>query len=300
MSNFRPGILVYANCQGGVIAHALRSCPTVAAHYRVRDWENFPDDCHAQEISQSFKDSCKLFLHQVGEWGHKSPAAKGLPDDVLTLHFPPVASNAHFPLRSDWPKAVEQSPWPFRLHIDFSDRIAIDLAQRIPDKAAYLDAYFETDINDEIDVWRLHELDMMWMNRNEAISDIVLSDALEDMMWRHRICWLPGHMANRFMLVLMQRLLTGLADRDVPVFAEKRADIERELKDVFAGEELFDGLQVPVHPQVAATMGFKWYRPDERCRHGDDVVWTHREYIAALHDYINGRPLAAQVGRTSF
>ncbi len=265
----------------------------MAAYYDVRSWENFPDDCHAHEIAQSFKDSCKLFLHQVGEWGHNSPVAKGLPNDVLTLHFPPVASNAHFPLRSDWPDSVEKSPWPFRLHVDFSDRIAIDLAQRIADKGAYLDAYFDVDINDEVDVWRMHEIDMMWMNRNEAISDIVLSDALEDMMWRHRTCWMPGHMSNRFMLVLVQRLVGGLADRDVPVFAQSRAEIDHELKEVFAGPEIFDGLQVPIHPQVATVLGFKWYRPEERCRHADDASWTHREYIAALHDYINGRPFTA-------
>ncbi len=293
MSSGKPGILIYANCQGNIIAHALRSCPTVDAHYDVRNWENFPNDCYVQEIPQSFKDNCKLFLHQVGEWGHRSPAAEGLPDGVATFHFPPVASNAHFPLRADWPESVEKSPWPFRLHIDFTDRIAIDLAQRIPDKRAYLDAYFDVDISDEIDVARVHEIDMMWMNRNEAISDIVLSDALEDMMWRHRICWLPGHMANRFMLVLVQRLVGGLARRHVPVFAESSAAINRELKEVFAGEELFDGLQVPIHPQVAESLGFKWYRPDERCRHADDATWTHREFIAALHDYINGQPFVA-------
>src|SRR5271167_2309733 len=113
MTEGKPTILVYGNCQSGAVTYALQSCPTIAEHYEIEGWENFPGEGHAHEIPQSFKDRCEIFVHQVGEWGQTSPVSAGLPGGALTLHFPPAASNALFPLRGDWPESVQHSPWPF-------------------------------------------------------------------------------------------------------------------------------------------------------------------------------------------
>ncbi len=291
MAAAKPTILIYANCQGGAVAHALRSCPSIAEIYDVADWENFPDEGHAHEITGALRDRCEIFLHQVGEWGRTPPPVIQLPGGALTLHFPPGASNALFPLRGDWPDCVARSPWPFRLHIDFTDRIAIDLAQQITDKPTYLAEYARIDIAEEVDAWRMHEFDMMWMARNEAICDIAISDVLADKISRQRICWMPGQMTNPVLHVLVHRLINRLA-ADFPVpFRTARRAIARELQAVFEGDEYFGGMKVPIHPQIAEILKLEWYDKNEIYTHAEDASWTHPAFIAAIHDYVNGKPL---------
>ncbi len=240
-------ILIYANCQGLVVAKAVRAHPDLATT-DIRIVENYKDDPAVQEVAAS----CDLVLAQMvhGEKFRRRFAAivSALPPDARTVRFPAMHAS-HL-----WPQFFQDytvKPEPGYKHGRFpwGDKLLINLVRQGGSKAAILEQYLTANLAEKFDLRGLYRLALGGMQQLETECDVAISDIYAQNIFERQTFFSPYHAANYIVNAISNRMFAALGLRTLQ-------------EDELPQGNLLRDAELPIHRSVAAFFGVKFIHPD--------------------------------------
>ncbi len=266
----RKRLLIFGNCQGNLLAEALREHPGFARRFAVtHHYMELPANLHEQ--GKRDLDACDLLLIQdIKEW-EQYPLRDHVPEHLPTLRYPCVR------FASPWPfdafngpddKLARKRDFP-NFEFTYFDGLLGRLRREIPDHEQRFRAYESLQIERVVDFKRLHAFEqtrLEAMDRKFATG--IGSYVLEN--FRHRqVFYTTAHPNGRIMRMLLKHVTRELA-LSLRFWLPDSLDSLRRL-------------QVPVHPKVGAALGMRWAGPRRRYLvRGEWLTWEDyfRRYIA--------------------
>lgn len=271
-------ILVYANCQGLVVAKAARAHPDLGAA-DIRIFENYKDDPAVPQVAAS----CDLVLAQVvhGEKFRKRFA-------TITAALPPNAKVVRFPAMHAshlWPQFFQDytvKPEPGYKHGRFpwGDKLLINLVRQGGSKEEILDQYLAANLAEKFDLKGLYRLALGGMQQLETECDVTVSDVYAQSIFERQTFFSPYHAANYIVNEISNRMFATLGLRTLQ---------EEELPQ---GNLLRDA-ELPVHRSVAAHFGIKFIHPDTTYLSRSGAQVSERELCAEYVDWLVQRQAEA-------
>lgn len=263
-------ILIFGNCQGSLLAEALRDHSGFSRLFSVKHhYMELPANLHEQ--GRRDLDECDMLLIQdIREW-EDYPLREHVPAQLPTLRYPCVRF---------------ASPWPFDAFNGPDDRLARNrdypnfeftyfdgllarLRREIPDHEERFRAYESLQLDRIIDFKRLHAFEQ---NRLEAMDRKFATGIgayiLENFR-RRQVFYTTAHPNGRIMKMLVRHVTRELG-LSLRFWLPGSLDSLRRL-------------QIPVHPKVAAGLGITW--ADARRKYlirGEWITWEDyvRKYIS--------------------
>ena len=263
-------IVIFGNCQAGLISEALGSNPGFARRFSIKH--------HFLEMASNLHDqgrrdleNCEVMLVQdIRDWD-RYPLREQVPSGMPTIRFPCIRF---------------ASPWPFDAFNGPDDKLARNhdlpnfeftyfdgllgrLRKEIPDLEDRFSAYSSLDVRGVIDFKRLHAFEekrllAMDDNFSGGIGAFIL-----DNFRRRQLFYTTAHPNGAVLKMLMKQIAGELGVRQPFWFPGELDSLRR--------------LQVPVHPKVAAALNISWAKPDRTYLvRGEKVTWDAyvRKYIA--------------------
>ena len=184
-----------------------------------------------------------------------------LPEGCATVTVPTLHFNSLWPLMVADPRNRPEPGAPYgRIPFGMGDRLALKLAQTIPDPAARKAAYDGTEFRTVANLARAHELEVRNCFAREQGCDVRVAAYVMSNFRAKRLYYTHNHPTPELMYFVLCQLFAVPALRDfiklpydqLVVLARKWADTT----GVFAGEE------APIHPGVGSYFGLEWWRPD--------------------------------------
>ncbi|HKU99385.1 MAG TPA: WcbI family polysaccharide biosynthesis putative acetyltransferase [Vineibacter sp.] len=271
-------ILIYANCQGLVVAKAVRAHPDLAAA-DIRVLENYKDDPAVVRVAAS----SDLVLAQVvhGEKFRKRFAA-------ITAALPPEARIVRFPAMHAshlWPQFFQDytvKPEPGYKHGRFpwGDKLLINLVRQGLPKAEVLDQYLSADLAGKFDLKGLYRLALGGMQQLETECDVAISDIYEQSIFERQTFFSPYHAANHIVNVISNRLFAALGLRTLQ-------------EDELPQGNLLRDAELPIHRSVASFFGVKFIHPDTTYLSRTGAQVSERELCAEYVDWLLQRQAEA-------
>ncbi|WP_156395782.1 WcbI family polysaccharide biosynthesis putative acetyltransferase [Bosea sp. Leaf344] len=263
-------IVIFGNCQAGLIAEALGSHSGFARHFSLKH--------HFMELSSNLHEqgkrdleSCEMLLVQdIREW-ERYPLREHVPAHLPILRFPCVR------FASLWPFDAFNGPDDHHarnhdmpnFEFTYFDGLLARLRREIPDHEQRFVAYRSLEVPGVIDVRRLHTFEEKRLQGMDRSFPGGIGAYILDNFRRRQIFYTTGHPNGKILKMLMEQIAKELGVRQSFWFPGELNSLKR--------------LQVPIHPKVAAALQVRWVKDDRRYLvRGDWVTWEEyvRRYIA--------------------
>lgn len=266
----RKRIVIFGNCQGNLLAEALRYHSGFSRHFSVKHhYMELPENLHEQ--GKRDLEECDLMLVQdIKEWD-LYPLRDHVRSDLPTLRYPCVRF---------------ASPWPFDAFNGPDDRLARNrdfpnfeftyfdgllarLRKDIPDHEQRFRAYGSLEVPRIIDFNRLHTFEQARLEEMDRRFEAGIGAYILDNFRRKQVFYTTAHPNGRIMKMLVKQVTKELG---------------LSLNFWLPGSlDSLKRLQVPIHPKVGAALGIKWATHDRKYLvRGEWVTWEQyfRKYIA--------------------
>jgi len=266
----RKRVVIFGNCQGNLLAEALRYHSGFSRHFSVKHhYMELPANLHEQ--GKRDLDECDMLLIQdIREW-EQYPLRDHVRSDLPTLRYPCVRF---------------ASPWPFDAFNGPDDRLARNrdfpnfeftyfdgllarLRKEIPDHELRFRAYASLDIGRVIDFKRLHQFEQARLEEMDRKFAAGIGAYVLENFRSRQIFYTTAHPDGRIMKMLVKQVSKELG-LSLHFWLPGSLNSLRRL-------------QVPIHPRVAEALGIRWADAGRKYLvRGEWVTWEDyfRKYIA--------------------
>ncbi len=263
-------IVIFGNCQAGLIAEALNSHSGFARRFSLK--HHFINlAANLQEQARRDLESCQMMLVQdIGEW-QTYPLRDHVRSDMPILRFPCVRFASLWPFDAfngpDDSHARDQDGPNFEF--TYFDGLLARLRQEIPDHEQRFAAYRSLEIPGVINVKRLHAFEEKRLQGMDRAYPGEIGAYILDNFRKRQVFYTTAHPNGKILKMLMRQIAGELGVRQSFWFSGELDSLRR--------------LQIPVHPKVADALQVKWAQGDRRYLvRGEWVSWEDyvRKYIA--------------------
>lgn len=277
-------VVVHGNCQVPYLARMLAAIDDWNDDYRFVAVLNHsaPGQPPADLPSEAVLRGTPLVL-----WQHedrvKNPASlalrTALPTGVPEVRFPTYFLPSLWPFECVEPARLPAEPaYPWGRY-PLGDLIGLEIARTGLVGPLAVAAYLDLSAQRMPDLQVRLERDVRRMRQHDSHCDVRLADFVLARFRAEHLFWTNGHVSRAAMV----ELAVQVADAMRPHLGGSAARARACLEAVNDFEGL-GGLQLPIHPQVAETLGLQWYTLD-RTWLWYDQHWNFFEYIER---YIGG------------
>lgn len=277
-------ILIYANCQGLVMARALRRHPEFAEG-EIRTCENYKDDPVALEAAAA----SDLVLAQMVN-GEKfrsrfSAILAALPSTAKVVRFPAMHATHLWP---QFFQDISVKPEPGFKHGRFpwGDRLVLNLVKQGVPKGEIIDTYLATDLSQKFDLKGLYRVALGSMKQLEGDCDVPVSDVYEQNIFERQTFFSPYHAADFIVNSIANRVFEALGLRPLQEEEIPRGDLLRDA-------------ELPVHRSVARFFDVTYIDEDTTYLSRSGAQVSARAFCAEYVDWLVQRRAAAQEVATS-
>lgn len=270
VASARKQIVIFGNCQGNLLAEALRYHSGFTRHFSVKHhYMELPANLHEQ--GRRDLEECDLLLVQdIKEW-EQYPLRADVPSDLPTLRYPCVR------FASPWPfdafngpddKLARNFDFP-NFEFTYFDGLLGRLRRQIPDPEARFRAYESLDIGRVIDFRRLHQFEQARLEEMDRKFDAGIGAYILESFRTRQPFYTTAHPNGRIMKMLVRQVARELG-LSLRFWLPGSLDSLRRL-------------QVPIHPKVASALGIRWANAHHKYLvRGELVTWEayFRKYIA--------------------
>jgi hypothetical protein len=263
-------VVIFGNCQAGLIAEALNSNAGFARQFSVKH--------HFMELAPNLHDqgkrdleTCELLLVQdIREW-EQYPLRDHVPDNLTTLRYPCVRFASLWPFDAfNGPddKLARNRDLP-NFEFTYFDGLLARLRREIPDHEERFSAYRSLDIKGLIDVKRLHAFEEKRLQAMDQRFPGEIGAFILENFRKRQIFYTTGHPNGKLLKMLMQQIAKELGVRQPFWFPGQLDSLRR--------------LQVPVHPKIASALDVSWVKVERKYLvRGEWLTWEDyiRKYIA--------------------
>lgn len=263
-------LLVFGNCQGNLLADALRQHSGFARHFTVKHhYMELQPNLHEQG-RRDLAEADLLLIQDIREW-NDYPLRADVPPDLPTLRYPCVR------FASPWPfdafngpddKIARNRDYP-NFEFTYFDGLLARLRRDIPDPEARFKAYQSLDIDRIIDVNRLHKFEQMRLEGMDRQFEGGIGAYVLDRFKTKQVFYTTAHPNGHIIKTLVQSVTRELG---------------LSLRFWWPGSlDSLRRLQIPVHPLIGSRLGIRWAHPDRKYLvKGEWIRWEDyvRRYIA--------------------
>lgn len=263
-------LLIFGNCQGSLLAEALRNHSGFARHFTIKHhYMELPPNLHEQG-RRDLAESDMLLIQDIREWD-QYPLRADVPANLPTLRYPCVR------FASPWPFDAFNGPddrmarnrdYP-NLEFTYFDGLLGRLRKEIPDQEQRFQAYRSLDIERVIDVNRLHRFEQARLEEMDRRFEGGIGAYILDRYKTKQVLYTTAHPNGQILKTLVQTIAKELG-------VSLRFWLPGSLNSLRR-------LQIPIHPLIAARLGIKWADADRKYLvKGEWIRWEDyvRRYIA--------------------
>lgn len=267
----RTNLLVFGNCQAGLVAEAFRGNPALADQFRIKHhYMELQPNLHEQ--GKRDLEACDVLLVQdIREWD-AYPLRDHVPDNVPIVNFPCLRFASLWPFDAfNGPddKEARGRDLP-NFEFTYFDGLLGRLRKEIPDREARFAAYRSLEIDRLIDHRRIHTFEERRLAKMDASFGGDIGAFILERFRHRRVFHTTAHPDGEVMAMLLRQIAAALG-------------IKGRLRHMRTLNEL-DRLQIPVHPKVAASLGVKWIGEQTTyIYHGERIRWE--TYVRRYIDY---------------
>lgn len=279
-------VLIYGNCQVPYLARMLAALDDLDGEYRFAVALNHtqPGQSEADTVSDALLADLALVLWQFEDRAN-NPAAlalrERLPAGCPVVRFPTYLLTCLWPFECPEPRVVSEPDYPWG-RFPMGDMIGLEIAQAGLSGPLAVAAYLDLSAQKMPDLQRRYERDLARMQLHDSNCDVKLADYVQAGFRREHMFWTNGHVSD----AAIGELAARVADAARPWLGGDAARARLRLREAgrFGG---MGGLQLPIHPVVAQTLGLDWYELD-RPWAWYEQRWTYFEYIERYIAYDTG------------
>lgn len=269
-------VIVYGTCQASVLAQMLASLDDLNDDYRFVFAANhaLPGEAQPRPVPDADLRNVALLLEQPGREDEPALLAlkARLPATCPVIRYATFWMSCLWPFECPEPRKVLDPGYLWGRY-PHGDMIGLEIARTGLRGPLAVAAYLDLSFRKMPDLQRRLERDLDRMHADDKRCDVRLGDYVEANFRREQLFWTYGHVARPAMAEMASRvaaamrpILGGSAERAAACLATAK------------GPEVMEGLQLPIHPLVADTLGLGYGTPDQVYRwYGQD--WNFFEYI---------------------
>lgn len=276
-------VIVYGNCQAPYLAQMLASLDDLNDDYRFVFAANhvLPGETVARPVPQAYLRDVALLLVQH-EDRTDNPALTALqaqlPASCPVIRYPTFFMPTLWPFECPEPRDVIEPDYLWKRY-PLGDMVGLQIAQAglTGDMAvaAYLDLSTQKMPNLQVRLQR----DIARMHHYDAQCDVRVADYVESSFQHAHLFWTSGHLSEDAVAELTRRV--AAAARPTLGGSAERAESCLAAAMGYAG---MGGLQLPIHPVVAETLGLRFWQHDMQYRWYTQS-WTFYDYIRHYIEY---------------
>jgi hypothetical protein len=265
----KTNVIIIGNCQAQTVYEAL--VRTRAFNTRVDAKYHFVGlQQNLHELARNELANCEILLVQdINDWENyplRSEIREGLPIvQFPLLHFASLWPFDHYNGPGDREAYEREAP---NLTFLYLDGLLARLRREIPDREQRLLAYRSLSIEGVVNYVRLHDFEKRRLTAMDKQFGIDIGQFVLDNFQRKRLFYTTNHPNGQILAMLLRHLLRYLG-------------IDATYRPITSLDHL-SRLQVPVHPQVAKTLGVKWAGEGTKYLYGGErITWETyvRRYI---------------------
>lgn len=270
-------VLLYGNCQTPFVAHMLSALDDLNADYRFVVALNHtqPDEPTAPAVAEQHLDDVALVV-----WQHEddplNPAALALqprlPRDCPVIRFPSFFMLSQWPFECPEPRGNAEPGFPWKRY-PHGDTVGLQIAQAGLSGPLAVAAYLDLSQREMPNLQERLQRDAERMNHYDAHCDVKLADWVLGNFRKQQLFWTYCHVSEACIHELALRI--AAAARPIIGGTPARA---RQCFNAMLGYGGIGGLQVPIHPVVADTLGLEFWDPAQTYLWYEQH-WTFYDYI---------------------
>jgi hypothetical protein len=276
----KPTILAVGSCIADYAMKGLAAQPILSEKFDFL-YATANVDRATNEFPEDVLRRCVLTIQDVGPWQKKNLMTDRevalLPDDATLIALPGLHFRSPWPLTTTDPrnKPLPKFPWG-RYPMPWSDRLAVEVVQEVPDARARLEAYKRKSPLKNVDIERFHEIEIVNMILREQGMDIKVAAMAASSFRKERLYYVYHHPSGQLFHYMLSQIL--VSEKFRAVHNQSLATLIDGVGRWSVESRVFTDEQVPIHPEIAGALGLSWWRPDLRYRlMGRD--WTYDEWI---------------------
>lgn len=263
-------ILIFGNCQGGILANVLRHHSAFSGQFSVKHHSmELPTNLHEQG-KRDLEQSDILLVQDIREW-EQYPLRDHVPETLQTVRYPCVR------FASPWPfdafngpddKVARNRDYP-NFEFTYFDGMLARLRNEMPDREMRFDAYRDLAVKGAIDPKRLHAFEEKRLQAMDVKFDTGIGAFILENFRKYPVFYTTAHPNGAILRMLLKYIARELGVRRF-IWPTRRLDALRNL-------------QIPVHPLVARKLDLKWANETTVYRvRGEKVTWEDyvRKYIS--------------------
>lgn len=261
MSHEKDLCIIHANCQAEPLMELLALSPGFSKLWETKLYTNYIKE----DVPQMHLDRCGLFLYQYlgPEWG-------GLSSSGMLPRLNPAAQDICIPnmfFNGYWPFWTGVSP------IDFGDSLLDKLLDAGAQKPEILKIYYYGDISKFANIKDIAEESFKIEAGKDLRSPIKLASLMRELWCSEPIFYTCNHPAKRLLVAAADQLLKSLGFP--PLTKKAVANYMPE----------YSNFELPIHPQVASTLGLSFLKPD----HQFNIFGRKLTFLQYISRYIDCR-----------
>lgn len=237
-------ILIFGNCQSGLMHRVLRDTPTMTAAFNIMYHElNMTED--RQAVAADEMASCDILLVQDSrEWRHY-PLRDAVPATARVIRFPFYYFGPLWPFDCHQNKMDHAAVRPdIKPGFAYQDYLLGELRTQVPDPVERFRVYRTLDMPNPFDIARYAELETARLQAEDERYGLDIGQFIIDNYKTVRMFDSITHMAP----ALSRRFVETIM---------KKAGISVTIPEGvnLSGQSPY---QVPIHPKVVETLGLTW------------------------------------------
>lgn len=253
-----PYLIVYGNCQAGMLAQSIKFVPGIRERYRVHYVCSFD---HPMEKTTpppaDVLEKCAIYWRQYDEQGFNAPDDL-IPPNAQRVVFPPLDFGPLWPFQCYDPVFKPEPPeYPFG-RFPYGDRMLKELSEETPPEKDIYQAYNDRIDNLSLDTSRHLDIEFERLRRRDVASDIKLAPFVISTFKVERLFWCYNHPTKRLFGELFDRMIRQTwADASV-----RHSDLYRIGRFIYREWDPFKINQVPICDYVGKELGLVWWSPE--------------------------------------
>ena len=257
-------LVVYGNCHAVALAKLFSAVPELCREFEIfhvwdAAWATVPHDVLRRTT---------LLIPIVSPWKAPFPFLDELPKDCRQLSFPFLSFEPLWAQLAPDPRARQGSP-----DYGYGDLLAIRLSKMRLTREQVFEQYFETNLEDLLDLDRMLDIFFEKANFLDKSVDVPIYDYIKENFRSKRLFWAFNHPTHELLHVLGQRLLNAIGINSIP----------DEVVEAYVRNPPMGGLEVPIHPQVVDRFGLQWVTKNSLYHYqsGEQDLgnWSYQEFL---------------------
>lgn len=273
--------MVYGNCQAEWVGLGLQTIPAVTDRFDIHYIYSFDHPVSGlAKPDPSILARCAVLLEQRGAWD-RFRWRDEVPASAQVVTFPALTMDALWPLTtfSD-PRNVPVLPdYPYGV-FPYGDRLISDWLASGVSREDTLRRYLSWSVRESEDLPRVMEMGQVRLEIADQQSDVKMADAVLTHLPDEPLFFTCNHPRPVLLSMLVDRILdhSGLVSGAFAAAA-------RSVRALFDERRPNANIQVPIHPDVAETIGLSWYRNDLKYCCYERVDLSYEDYWRAYTWY---------------